>query len=176
MRLRIARRLFGNTIRLASNSRNQWRWWNIFWNNKPFRSVRSQYWRVSGGANGKNLHHWFCQNQTRWISQGLRNSGLNLLELPASLNNWAGGRLTRELAIRTSILTILGVTGYSSGKATQVLLNRLDPSSSRGSKTDSLTPDTESFTKASGINDANLSRGLISPVNTPSGGSKSSVK
>jgi len=178
-------RLFGNTLKLATNQKNQWRWWNIFYNNRGnplkddaagFKSVSDQYWRVSGGANGKNLHHWLFQNQTKWIPRGIRNSGLNLLELPARLNNWAGGRFLREALIRTGVLGILGATGYGSGKATQELLDKLDPSSSRDSTTSSIAIGIDSFSEAPGITDTNLLRELSSQISTPSGGSKSSVK
>lgn len=177
-------RLFGNTLNLATNQKNQWRWWNIFYNNRGnllrdragFESVSKQYWRVSHGANGKDLHHWLFQNQSRWIPRGFRNSGLNLLELPGRLNKWGGGRPLREGLIRTGVLGILGATGYASSKATQELLDKLDPSSSRNSTTGSITPGIDPFSEALGITDANPSGELNSQVSTPSGGSKSSVK
>ncbi|BAY73414.1 hypothetical protein NIES23_62420 (plasmid) [Trichormus variabilis NIES-23] len=116
-------RAFSNTGKLLTNPRIKYSLRNLFYDNRTFSAVSKQYWRVSGGANGNNLHHLFFQNQSQWIPQGIRNSGLNLLELPASINNWAGGRLGRELAIRGGVVSTLGATGYGSARVTQGLMD-----------------------------------------------------
>lgn len=116
-------RAFGNTWRLLSNPRVQYNWRNLFWNPNAFRNVSRQYWRLSGGANGSALHHPWFQNQSRWIPQGLRNAGFNLLEIPGSLNTWMGGRLGRELAFRGIVTSILAGTGLGSYKATSGIMD-----------------------------------------------------
>ena len=115
-------RAFGNTWRMLANPRIQYTWRNIFRNPNAFENVSKQYWRVSGGADGKALHHLWFQNQSQWVPQGLRNAGFNLLEIPGSLNTWMGGRLAREWAFRGIVASILAPTAFGSYKATSELL------------------------------------------------------
>jgi hypothetical protein len=68
---------------------------------------------------------WF-QNQSRWVPQGLRNAGFNLLELPGSLNTWMGGIAGRELAFRGIVTSILAGTGLGSYKATTGIMDWLN--------------------------------------------------
>ncbi|XHX76331.1 MAG: SpvB/TcaC N-terminal domain-containing protein [Stenomitos frigidus ULC029] len=114
-------RAFGNNLRLLRNPRTQYGIRNIFWDPRNFNNVSKQYWRISGGAQGKSLQHLFFQNQSRWIPQGLRNAGFNLLEVPNSLNTWMGDRLTRELGFRLTVSGILGGTGYGAYSGTSWL-------------------------------------------------------
>lgn len=119
-------RAFSNTGKLLFNPRLKYSLQNLFYDNRTYNAVQKQYWRVSRGANGNNLHHWLFQNQSTWIPQGLRNSGLNLLELPASINNWAGGRLGRELTIRLSVAGTLGATFYGGARVSEGLIHQLN--------------------------------------------------
>lgn len=117
-------RAFGNTGTLlrkgySSSSRLQYSTSRLFWNDRTFNSISQQYWRQSGGAHGKHLHHWLFQNQTKWVPRGIRGSGINHLEIPKALNTWMGGRLGRELAGRGIVLGILGGTGYTSYRGTE---------------------------------------------------------
>jgi hypothetical protein len=98
---------------------------NLFWDPRRFKAISLQYWSRSGGAHGMNLHHLWIQNQSRWVPQGIRNSGLNLLEIPGSLNNWMGGRMAREVGFRLATGSLLAGTGYGSYKGTTLLLNQL---------------------------------------------------
>ncbi|MBT1704922.1 DUF6531 domain-containing protein [Chryseosolibacter indicus] len=131
-------RAFGNTWRMLRNPRIQYTWRRIFWDPRSFENVSSQYWRVTRGANGNALHHLWFQNQSRWVPQGLRNAGFNLLEIPGALNTWMGGRLGRELAFRGIVTTILTGTGVGSYAGTSALLDwatdETQASSSRGTR------------------------------------------
>ncbi|MDA3835610.1 MAG: RHS repeat-associated core domain-containing protein [Spirochaetales bacterium] len=122
-------RAFGTTAKLiwkgySSNSRLEYGISRLFWNNRTFSSVSNQYWsQTIGRANGKALHHIFVQNQSSWMPQGFRNAGFNMLEIPASLNTWMGGRLWRELAFRGGVVSLLTATGLGSYGATSGLLD-----------------------------------------------------
>jgi RHS repeat-associated protein len=118
-------RFFGNTWKMLRNPRIQYNLKQIFWNPKSFESVSKQYWRVSRGADGKALHHLLFQNQSKWIPQGLRNAGFNLLEIPGPLNTWMGGQLGRELAFRGTVLSVLAGTGIASFKSADWLLQQI---------------------------------------------------
>jgi RHS repeat-associated protein len=115
-------RAFGNVGRLLTNPRINYSIKNLFWDPRTFRAVSQQYWRLSGGAGGKALHHWLFQHQSTWIAQGFRNAGLNLLEIPASLNTWMGGRLARELGFRLTLSGSLFGVGYGSYRTSSSLL------------------------------------------------------
>ncbi|WP_347159203.1 DUF6531 domain-containing protein [Pontibacter chitinilyticus] len=119
-------RAFGNTGEMLLNPRIQYDWTKVFWNPGKFSNVSKQYWRVSGGADGKALHHLWFQNQSTWVPQGLRNAGFNLLEIPGPLNTWMGGRFGREFAFRGIIGSILAGTGIGSYKLGSALLNSGD--------------------------------------------------
>jgi hypothetical protein len=110
-------RLLSNTGRLLRNSRVRYSMSNMFWDNRNFRAVSQQYWRRSGGAGTQHLHHIWVQNQTRWVPKGVRNSGINLMELPAGINRWAGGRRAREITIRG---TVAGLGAGSFYQGTQI--------------------------------------------------------
>jgi hypothetical protein len=118
-------RVFGNNLKLLRNPRTRYGIRNIFWDPRNFKAVSQQYWRISGGAQGKSLQHLFFQNQTTWISQGLRNAGFNLLEIPAGLNTWMGGRLARELTFRATVLGMAGGSGYGAYRGTRLLTDPL---------------------------------------------------
>ena len=72
----------------------------FFWDPRDFKSeISPKYWAPRGGAKGRALHHWLLPQKARWIPQGLRNAGFNLIELPSlrgvfhrslSLNTWMG--------------------------------------------------------------------------------------
>ena len=120
-------RASGNTLELILNHRRQYSWRHLFWNPNKFRNVSQQYWRVSKGAQGKALHHWLFQHQTRQIPLGLRNAGFNLLEIPSSLNSWMGGRFAREVGFRIVVGSSLGSTGYGAFYTTERLLESEQP-------------------------------------------------
>ena len=134
-------RFFGNTWKLlwkGYNGKLSYGVSKLFWNpggadplrtyteQTAFKSISGQYWRQSGGAGGKALHHLWFQNQSRWIPRGLRNAGFNLLEIPGPLNTWMGGRLWRELAFRSGVATLLTGVGLSSYGITSGLADWLN--------------------------------------------------
>ena len=121
--------LFGRHLRSTGT---QYGWSNIVRDNRTFRAVSQQYWKAAGGANGKNLHHWFLRNATDipdWMPsrlanglEGFRNSSLNLLELPAGVNKWMGGHNMREFAVRFNIIGLgTGAGMYSGGLTSEAL-------------------------------------------------------
>jgi RHS repeat-associated protein len=140
---------FGNQGALVQ----QYRWLAIrrwFYDPRTFNWISRQYWKQSGGAFGRNLHHWLFQNQTRWIPQAMRNAGLNLLELPAGLNNWASGIFLRELTIRGGVGAVLTGTFASFYSGTTSLL--------RG---DDAKPTPQPDPSASGVGELTLSSGTV---------------
>ena len=68
----------------------------FFWNNRAFSQISRAYWKKYGPAAGRSLHHWFFPQSAKWVPQGLRNAGFNLIELPhllpgnLGLNQWMG--------------------------------------------------------------------------------------
>jgi hypothetical protein len=94
------------------------------------------------------LHHLWFQNQSRWVPEGLRNAGFNLLEIPSSLNTWMGGRLGRELTFRGVVTGILAGTGIGSYKATSGIMDWLNDD-----QLESSTTTTEAERYSSGIMD-----------------------
>jgi hypothetical protein len=109
----------GNTWRLIRNKRVKYNWKNIFWDARDFKTkVSPQYWRASKGANGNSLQHLWAMNKTKWVPEGFRNAGFNLLEVPASLNTWMGGRRSREWAFRAGVAYLMKdtlETSYAGG-------------------------------------------------------------
>jgi RHS repeat-associated protein len=69
----------------------------FFWDPRNFRrEISPEYWGARGPARGRSLHHWLIPQRARWVPEGLRNAGFNLLELPrlinfrGGLNSWLG--------------------------------------------------------------------------------------
>ena len=63
----------------------------FFWDNRTFNAIRKQYWKLYGPANKASLHHWLFPKSAKWIPQGLRNAGFNLLNMPKVINTSVGG-------------------------------------------------------------------------------------
>jgi RHS repeat-associated protein len=108
----------------------------FFYDSRDFkRQISREYWKRRGPANGRSLHHWAIPQRAKWVPEGIRNAGWNLLELPAmrgvfhrnlGLNQWMGlarqwgpgarlGAAAMENAIRLGIpLSAAGsaYTGY----------------------------------------------------------------
>jgi RHS repeat-associated protein len=119
-------RPFSNVGRMLTDPKIKYSLKNLLWDNRTFASVRQQYWRISGGANGSNLHHWLFQNSWKWVPQGLRNAGFNLIEIPGFLNQWAGGIAFREWLIRLGILGSSGLSLYGSAKIGESIIDWLE--------------------------------------------------
>ena len=115
-------RPFGNTSHLLKNKGIQYTWKNMFWDSRNFKAVSQQYWRVSNGAKGSALHHLWFENQYKWIPEGIRNAGLNLLEIPAGLNTWMGGRPMREWMFRVGVSSLMTSTFKASYIGTNSLM------------------------------------------------------
>ncbi|MDP9373954.1 MAG: DUF6531 domain-containing protein, partial [Chloroflexota bacterium] len=105
--------------RPGRNPRLRYAFRNIFYNDRPYEAVSRQYWR--GQANGNSLQHLWAMNSTRWVPQGLRNAGLNLLETPGALNSWMTNMPSRNYAFRATVSAILAGTGYGTYKITEFL-------------------------------------------------------
>jgi len=75
------------------------RFQRFFYDNRPFSTIRREYWRMPYGPPGRygpSLDHWLFPNASR-LPQGIRNAGFNLVELPpfirtpfGGLNQWMG--------------------------------------------------------------------------------------
>ncbi|MBV8883134.1 MAG: hypothetical protein JO235_03930 [Chroococcidiopsidaceae cyanobacterium CP_BM_RX_35] len=100
-------RAFGNTLRLLRNPRTAFSLRNILWDARNFGAVSKQYWRGTAKALGMQLQHLWVMNSTRWAPQALRNSGINLLEIPAAFNHWMGGIAFREHTFRLFMSTLI---------------------------------------------------------------------
>ena len=103
----------------------------FFYNSQSFRTISRAYWKQKGGANGASLHHWLFPQKAKFIPQGIRNAGFNLVELPAlkgvfhpklGLNqwmgfaqSWGGGRAIRASAVENMIR--VGIPGSVAGSA-----------------------------------------------------------
>ena len=68
----------------------------FFYDPRAFSTISRQYWAQFGPANGASLHHWLIPQRWTWVSEGFRNAGFNLLQLPKilpgnlGLNQWMG--------------------------------------------------------------------------------------
>jgi RHS repeat-associated protein len=56
------------------------------------QTVRVGYWRDFGPARrpGRSLDHWMIPQKWRWVPQGVRNAGWNLLEMPMIIRKFGG--------------------------------------------------------------------------------------
>lgn len=105
-------RAFGNTLYSLKTA---------FWN---FRagSLSKNYWEGTAKLLGMQLQHLWVLNSTRWVPRALRNSGLNLLEIPAVFNHWMGGIAFREHSFRLFTLTLLKASFFGAYDTTQALM------------------------------------------------------
>jgi hypothetical protein len=114
-----------------------------FWDPRTYKTVASEYWKIGGGAAGRELHHWFLPQ--RWLKKfpeyfptarrALTNAGFNLVELPGWLNNWLGRgalRELKELAFRAGVLSLLYAEFKASYEETSRFLRGGAPSRSVG--------------------------------------------
>ncbi|MCK5218237.1 RHS repeat-associated core domain-containing protein, partial [bacterium] len=117
-------RVFGNTPKLLKDLGLKYGFRNLAWDPRNFKAVSIQYWRISGGANHKALHHLFFKRvpkwiPKKWIPKGFRNAGFNLLEMPLGLHEWIHLSLAAELGFRLTVGAILGAIGYGSYRITR---------------------------------------------------------
>ena len=103
----------------------------FFYDPRDHRTIGRKYWAARGPANGRSLHHWLIPQRARWVPRGIRNAGLNLLELPSlrgvfhrtlDLNTWMGfarnwGRGDRFNAMLVESTIRLGVPMLTAGTA-----------------------------------------------------------
>lgn len=89
-------RTFGETGRLLTG-RAQYTLKDLVWNPKVFEKVSKQYWRGTANKLGMQLQHLWAMHSTKWVPLGLRNSGLNLLEVPARFNHWMGAGVSNQV-------------------------------------------------------------------------------
>jgi hypothetical protein len=85
------------TVRTAGRRGDAFR--RFFYDARKYDTIRREYWRSNGPANGRSLHHWLIPQRATWIPEGIRNAGWNRIELPAlkgvfhpklGLNTWMG--------------------------------------------------------------------------------------
>jgi hypothetical protein len=81
----------GEAASLATRARR------FVWDPRKFKTeISPAYWEGEKAA-GRSLHHWLFPQRARWVPEGIRNAGFNLLELPGrpvygklALNQWMG--------------------------------------------------------------------------------------
>ena len=71
------------------------------------KGYSSGYWRGRARSLGLQLQHTWVMNKSWWMPEGLRNSWLNLIEVPAAFNNWMNGVLWREHSFRLFMNTLV---------------------------------------------------------------------
>ncbi len=108
-------------IRPGRNPNIDYSWRKLFWDDRDYEKVSRQYWRVSrgaGGQEGSSLQHLWIRAQRvpgggsrSPFPQGLRNAGLNLMEIPKRYNSHLGGRAVHEFRFRGAVLALAGATG-----------------------------------------------------------------
>jgi hypothetical protein len=93
----------------------------FFWDNVG-RWARTRYWKAGGGAGNRVLHHWLFPDRWKWIPNGLRQSGMNLVEISRSLNSRMGGgpwRELEELAFRAGLFIVMAAEEWAVIAATR---------------------------------------------------------
>jgi hypothetical protein len=90
----------------------------ILWNPKLFVDVSKQYWRGTANQLGMQLQHLWAMNSTRWVPTGLRNSGLNLLEIPKAFNHWMSNGVSNQV-FRLGVGTLVKADFLGSYSITQ---------------------------------------------------------
>jgi hypothetical protein len=87
--------------------------------------ARTRYWRAGGGAGGRQLHHWLFPDRWKWVPNGLRQAGFNLMELSRGLNWRLGLGPTRELKewlFRIAVMLILAAEEWAVVASTRALV------------------------------------------------------
>ncbi len=79
---------------------------SVVWQAKTFKYFSQKYWRGTANALGMQLHHVWAMNKS-WVPDVLKNSGLNMLEIPRAFNNWMGGIAFREHTFRLFMSTLV---------------------------------------------------------------------
>jgi hypothetical protein len=80
-------------VRAAVNWRKfaNTRFARFFWDGRTYHSIRADYTKLHGAANGWELHHWLLgRNEVTSgrIMRGFRNAGFNLINLPGKWNGF----------------------------------------------------------------------------------------
>jgi RHS repeat-associated protein len=100
----------------------------FFYDNRAFSSVSRKYWSANGPAAGRSLHHWLIPQKAKWVPQGIRNAGFNLMELPSiintpfgGLNQWMGMSRSPwapvvDWGIRLGVPASIGGAAYAGGR------------------------------------------------------------
>jgi RHS repeat-associated protein len=114
-------RPFGNTWKLLLNPRTKYNPLNLIWDDRTRNAVSKQYWRST--ANGNSLQHLWVMESTRWVRQGIRSAGLNLIEVPLSYNRWMSNIPARNYAFRFGVASVLTATATGSGILTYKTLD-----------------------------------------------------
>lgn len=104
----------------SKKSRTQYGISKLFYNDKPYKNVSSQY-RKTGSKSAKKirdiqhieLQHLWWMNSNKHIPQGIKNSGLNLLEIPDEFNTWMSNKKTRNWTFRAIVLSILAASAWA---------------------------------------------------------------
>ncbi|NOU20146.1 MAG: insecticidal toxin complex protein [Bacteroidales bacterium] len=121
-------RAFGETGRLLTGNA-KYGLLELFRNPSAFKNVSSQYWRGTANQLGMQLQHLWAMNSTRWVPQGFRNCGFNLLEVPKAFNHWMSNGVSNQV-LRLGVETLLKADFLSSYALTQWMFDLNDENSS----------------------------------------------
>lgn len=90
------------------------------------RWARVRYWAAGEGAQGRHLHHWLFPDRWKWVPNGLRQAGLNLMEVSRGLNSWMGAGPTREIKewiFRIAVMLVLAAEEWAVVASTRELVD-----------------------------------------------------
>jgi hypothetical protein len=106
-------RAFGETWEMLTNRRVQYNLLDLFYDNRTRSAVLSQYRGRPGWVRniGNSLQHLWTMESSAGVPRGLRQAGLNLLEVPGSLNRWMTDIPARNIGLRAAVASILTATG-----------------------------------------------------------------
>jgi hypothetical protein len=86
----------------------------LFYNNVTSKWARRRYWVVGEGAQGRHLHHWLFPDRWKWVPNGIRQAGFNLMEVSRELNLGLTGPLieVNEWIFRIGVLLMSAANGW----------------------------------------------------------------
>ncbi|GAA1662307.1 hypothetical protein GCM10009744_65140 [Kribbella alba] len=122
-------RAFGETWEMLTNRRVQYNLLNLFSDNRTRDAVLSQYRGRPGWVTniGNSIQHLWAMESSAGVPRGLRQAGLNLLEVPGALNGWMSNIPARNYGLRGAVASILAATGLGAYELTSLALGEETP-------------------------------------------------
>jgi RHS repeat-associated protein len=122
-------RTFGETWEMLRNRRVQYNLLDLAYDNRTRAAVLSQYRGRPGWAVGigNSIQHLWAMESSAWVPRGLRQAGLNLIEVPGALNSWMTNIPARNIGFRAAVASILTATGLGAYEVTSLTLGEETP-------------------------------------------------